>query len=132
MVDAEYESLLEEYRKSKPNTPIIVDTDTDETDAGQGGPFNKAVHDGLLYDKENGNKGWAGLETRADDEESVISLAYTSGTTARPKGVEYTHRGAYLGALGNVIESGLNYHAGRCRYLWTLPMFHATGMSYHF
>lgn len=60
----------------------------------------------------------------------MIALAYTSGTTAKPKGVEYTHRGGYLAALGNVIESGLNYHTGRCRYLWTLPMFHAMGWTF--
>lgn len=58
------------------------------------------------------------------------ALAYTSGTTARPKGVEYTHRSSYLAALGNVIESGLNYHEGRCHYLWTLPMFHAMGWTF--
>lgn len=72
-------------------------------------------------------KAWSGLVTSVGDENEIISLAYTSGTTARPKGVEYTHRGVYLAALGNVIESSLNPPTGRCRYLWTLPMFHATG-----
>jgi acyl-CoA synthetase (AMP-forming)/AMP-acid ligase II len=76
---------------------------------------------------ELGALGWEALESQAADEDSLIALAYTSGTTARPKGVEYTHRGCYLAALGNVIESGLNYHRGRAGYLWTLPMFHAMG-----
>lgn len=53
----------------------------------------------------------------------MIAIPFTSGTTSKPKGVVYTHRGAYLAALANVVESGLNYHAGRCRYLWTLPMY---------
>lgn len=53
----------------------------------------------------------------------MIAIPFTSGTTSKPKGVVYTHRGAYLAALGNVMESGLNYHTGRCRYLWTLPMY---------
>jgi long-subunit acyl-CoA synthetase (AMP-forming) len=92
------------------------------------GPFDEAVLEGLQYDQETGNKGWDGLEAQAPDELAVNALAYTSGTTARPKGVEYTHRGCYLGALGNVIESGLNYNVGRCKYLWTLPMFHAGGL----
>jgi long-subunit acyl-CoA synthetase (AMP-forming) len=80
----------------------------------------------LAYDEEHGNKGWAGLTTQVEDEDGVISLAYTSGTTARPKGVEYTHRGLYLAALANVIESGLNIElaGARAKYLWTLPMFH--------
>ena len=85
--------------------------------------------EGLNYDKELGNHGWAGLEAQAPDENGTIAIPFTSGTTAKPKGVVYTHRGAYLAALGNVIESGLNYHVGRCGYLWTLPMFHAMGWS---
>lgn len=127
IVDAEFLPLLNGYRKVKPGVPLIVDLDTDETVGELSGPFDEAVLEGLKFDKENGGKGWSGLETQVPDEESVIALAYTSGTTARPKGVECTHRGAYLAALANVIESGLNFNTGRCRYLWTLPMFHATG-----
>ena len=50
----------------------------------------------------------------------MLSIPFTSGTTSRPKGVVYTHRGVYLAAMANIIESGLNN--GRCKYLWTLPM----------
>jgi acyl-CoA synthetase (AMP-forming)/AMP-acid ligase II len=79
---------------------------------------------------ETGSHGWGGLKAQCDNEEGMIALAYTSGTTAKPKGVVFTHRGAYLAALANVIESGLNYHEGRCGYLWTLPMFHAMGWTF--
>ena len=127
IVDAEFLPLLDGYRKAKPGVPLIVDLDTDATEGELSGPFDEAILEGLRLDKEDGGKGWSGLETHVSDEESVIALAYTSGTTARPKGVECTHRGAYLAALANVIESGLNFNTGRCRYLWTLPMFHATG-----
>jgi fatty-acyl-CoA synthase len=58
------------------------------------------------------------------DERSTISINYTSGTTGRPKGVMYHHRGAYLNSLSEVIHSR---HASRTRYLWTLPMFHCNG-----
>ncbi|KAF2183145.1 acyl CoA synthetase-like protein [Zopfia rhizophila CBS 207.26] len=130
IVDAEFENLLGNYKRDKPDIPILIDTDTDATEGELSGPFDDAVLEGLQYDRSTGGKGWADLESQARNEEDVIVLAYTSGTTARPKGVEYTHRGCYLAALGNVIESGLNYHTGRCRYLWTLPMFHATGWTF--
>jgi acyl-CoA synthetase (AMP-forming)/AMP-acid ligase II len=130
IVDFEFEGLLGKYKTERPNVPILVDTDTDATEGELSGPFDDAVLEGLNHDHQLGGKGWASLEAQAKDEDSVIAIAYTSGTTSRPKGVEYTHRGCYLAALANVIESGLNYHKGRCRYLWTLPMFHATGWTF--
>ncbi len=61
------------------------------------------------------------------NEDDPISVNYTSGTTGRPKGVLYTHRGAHLKALGVALESGLDINS---RYLWTLPMFHCNGWCY--
>ena len=128
--DAEFLPQLSVFQRSRANVPILVDTDTDADNGESGGPFNEAVLQGLEYDQETGGHGWQRLETQAADEEDVIALAYTSGTTAQPKGVEYTHRGAYLAAVANVVESGLNYHSGRAKYLWTLPMFHAGGWTF--
>ena len=62
-----------------------------------------------------------------DDEREPIALNYTSGTTGDPKGAVYTHRGAYLNALGNVINFGLD---PTTVYLWTLPMFHCNGWTF--
>ena len=59
-----------------------------------------------------------------DSELDPISINYTSGTTGMPKGVQFHARGAYLNALGEVLESGLNWNS---TYLWTLPMFHCNG-----
>ncbi|GCB22090.1 SCF E3 ubiquitin ligase complex F-box protein grrA [Aspergillus awamori] len=130
IVDKEFLPLLRVYREAKPEIPIIVDTDTDAAEGQLSGPFDEAVLEGLKYDIATGDKGWEGLESQAGSEDDVIALAYTSGTTSRPKGVEYTNRGAYLAALGNVVESGLNVFNGRCRYLWILPMFHAVGWTF--
>lgn len=127
IVDDEYLPLLQAYRAANPSVPIIVDTDTDATEGQLTGPFDNAVLEGLKYDSETGANGWDGLQSQAASEDDVVALAYTSGTTAKPKGVEFTHRGCYLAAVGNIIESGLNFHNRRCHYLWTLPMFHAMG-----
>jgi acyl-CoA synthetase (AMP-forming)/AMP-acid ligase II len=132
IVDAEYLPLLGHFQSRNPGVPLIVDTDTDATAGAMSGPFDEAVLEGLVWDRETGEKGWAGLKGRIEDEDATIAIPFTSGTTAKPKGVIYTHRGAYLAAIGNVIESGLNYHKGRCGYLWTLPMFHAMGWSRSF
>lgn len=59
-----------------------------------------------------------------DDENRVIALNYTSGTTGKPKGVMYTHRGAYLNSFGETFH---NQFTGATQYLWTLPMFHCNG-----
>ncbi|MBX3598310.1 MAG: AMP-binding protein [Rhizobiaceae bacterium] len=59
-----------------------------------------------------------------EDEWQPLCINYTSGTTGRPKGVVYHHRGAYLNAIGNVLALGLT---SRSVYLWTLPMFHCNG-----
>ncbi len=60
-------------------------------------------------------------------ERATCTINYTSGTTGMPKGVEYTPRGVYLNALGEVMEMGMNW---RSVYLWTLPMFHANGWCF--
>ena len=62
-----------------------------------------------------------------NDEWDAISLNYTSGTTGNPKGVVYHHRGAYINAASNIIACGMT---PRCKYLWTLPLFHCNGWCF--
>lgn len=62
-----------------------------------------------------------------DDERGLLAINYTSGTTGRPKGVMYHHRGAYLQALAMAFH--LRLEPGS-RYLWTLPMFHCDGWCF--
>ncbi|SDI49845.1 AMP-binding protein [Lutimaribacter saemankumensis] len=59
-----------------------------------------------------------------EDEWESIALNYTSGTTGRPKGVVYHHRGAYLNAMGQVISWRITLHP---RYLTIVPLFHCNG-----
>src|SRR5213594_144292 len=58
------------------------------------------------------------------DERDTCTLNYTSGTTARPKGVMLSHRALVCNALDFIIHVGVTY---RDSYLHTLPMFHANG-----
>jgi fatty-acyl-CoA synthase len=64
------------------------------------------------------------LPWTVDDETGTISINYTSGTTGKPKGVLYHHRGAYLNSFGEIVHST---HTVDSVYLWTLPMFHCNG-----
>jgi fatty-acyl-CoA synthase len=61
------------------------------------------------------------------DERQLLAINYTSGTTGRPKGVMYHHRGAYLQATAMAYHARLGPGA---RYLWTLPMFHCNGWCF--
>ncbi|MDQ0377240.1 acyl--CoA ligase family protein [Amycolatopsis thermophila] len=91
------------------------------------------VADGATPDPSVGGIGYDELLARGSDEplpwsvadeRSTISINYTSGTTGRPKGVQYHHRGVYLNSLSEIIHSD---HSPESRYLWTLPMFHCNG-----
>ncbi len=64
------------------------------------------------------------LDWTVEDELATITINYTSGTTGKPKGVMYSHRGAYLNSLGELFHSE---HSSESVYLWTLPMFHCNG-----
>ena len=67
-----------------------------------------------------------GVEPRAwePDENATATINYTSGTTARPKGVQITHRNIWTNAVTFALHAGVT---DRDVYLHTLPMFHANG-----
>jgi fatty-acyl-CoA synthase len=69
-----------------------------------------------------------GFEVRLpEDEWQSICLNYTSGTTGDPKGVVYSHRGAAMNAISNILEWDMPKHPV---YLWTLPLFHCNGWCF--
>jgi fatty-acyl-CoA synthase len=81
----------------------------------------------------DGWQGWEGLiagrpatptPLTEQDENDVTSINYTSGTTARPKGVMLTHRNCYINAYNFIAHLGIRHEDVE---LWTLPMFHANG-----
>ena len=111
LVDHELEALLP--RDAGRAARIITIADTGEP----GDPYEVLLSEGS-----------PGLtESWLADEEEPIAINYTSGTTGGPKGVVYTHRGAYLNALANVIELGLGPDSV---FLLVVPMFHCNGWCF--
>jgi fatty-acyl-CoA synthase len=67
------------------------------------------------------------FERVAIAETDLLTINYTSGTTARPKGVMITHRNAWVNSVGTLVHVHMT---SADRYLWTLPMFHANGWTF--
>jgi fatty-acyl-CoA synthase len=100
--------------------PPIVDIDPPGVNAGE--LLGQMDYEALL---ETGDSDFPWQPPQ--NEHQAIALSYTSGTAGDPKGVVYSHRGAYLNALGNALSLRLGPESV---YLWTLPMFHCSGWSY--
>ena len=125
LVDSEFGSLAKEAIaaiEAEGNTaPIVIDVD-DPVHEGSRELIGQMEYEAFL---ETGDPE---LPFRwPEDEWDTITVNYTSGTTGKPKGVEYHHRGAWLGAMDNPHVWDMPHHA---TYLWTLPMFHCNGWCF--
>jgi fatty-acyl-CoA synthase len=97
--------------------PLLIDL------GGPGDALTGAIsHDALIRHYKG-----AFVPRLPADEWETIALNYTSGTSGRPKGVLYHHRGAYLMGLGTIAGWGLSGHP---TYLYTVPMFHCNGWGH--
>ena len=95
--------------------------------ARQAGNALKLVRAGGADEYEKLLAGATPHAERVADERGMLSINYTSGTTGKPKGVMYHHRGAYLQALAMAAHMRLGCDSV---YLWTLPMFHCNGWCF--
>ena len=121
LVDPELAPRVAEARDGLAARPLLVNVEDPVA-----GVTGRAL-DGPTYAELLAGAEPLGLQATIEDEEGLISINYTSGTTGRPKGVMYTHRGAYLNALGEIIVQGLGRDSA---FLWTLPLFHCNGWCY--
>ena len=120
ITDREFSDTIAEALGRMEKSPVVIDID-DPSHTG-GVLLGEKDYEALLLEGSSEDP----YQTPSD-EWQAISLCYTSGTTGKPKGVVYHHRGAYLNAIGQILAFGLNE---RSIYLWTLPMFHCNGWTY--
>lgn len=120
LVDTEYAELAKEAVERSGRALLIIDIEDPE---GPGGECIGALtYDALLAE------GDPEFDYRLpDDEWDALALNYTSGTTGQPKGVVYSHRGAWTNAVNNVVTWEMPHHPV---YLWTLPLFHCNGWCF--
>ncbi len=125
IIDREFspvmKSALDILRESGRPLPIMIDVD-DPLYTGAGERLGQLDYDSFVA---GGDADFAWQ--MPNDEWDAICLNYTSGTTGNPKGVVYSHRGAYTNAVSNILEWDMPRHP---IYLWVLPMFHCNGWCF--
>ena len=105
------------------NIPIIdIHDDQAVFKDGEGEKIGEMTYEEFLQTGED-NFNWS----LPEDEWQAISLSYTSGTTGKPKGVVYHHRGSYLMSTGSVTAWNM---PNKLTFLYTVPMFHCNGWGY--
>ncbi len=121
IVDRQFHDVIEKALKNVKNKITIIDIDDKDVDRN----FKKIGE--LEYESflSSGDENYEWKKPK--DEWEAISLGYTSGTTGKPKGVVYHHRGAYLMATGSVTAWNM---PNRLNYLCVVPMFHCNGWCY--
>lgn len=110
----------QEHDHHSSNIPLVIVID--DIDSPTGVRLGELEYEQLL---NMGNPMF--VPTEIEDEWDPISLNYTSGTTSEPKGVVYSHRGAYLSTLSLVLGWEMGNEPV---YLWSLPMFHCNGWTF--
>ena len=124
ITDTQFSSTVKAALATLRSPPVVIDiidsevTANDETNEQLGSMDYEA-----LLDSGDPNRDWGLPESEWD----AIALNYTSGTSGRPKGVVYHHRGAYLMSMGTIAAWQIDKHP---RYLYTVPLFHCNGWGH--
>jgi acyl-CoA synthetase (AMP-forming)/AMP-acid ligase II len=112
--------LVGDSKVPESSIPLVIVID--DIDSPTGVRLGELEYEQLVH---KGNPKYVHAEL--EDEWDPIALNYTSGTTSAPKGVAYSHRGAYLSTLSLILGWEMG---GEPVYLWTLPMFHCNGWTF--
>ncbi|HET7670390.1 MAG TPA: acyl-CoA synthetase [Burkholderiales bacterium] len=121
ITDRVFAAVVEPALKRVKRKLLVIDVD----DPQYSGPGERV---GSVEYEEFIRRGSPDLQWDLPHSESdPIALNYTSGTTGRPKGVVYHHRGTFLESCGNVMAWAM---PAQPVYLWTLPMFHCNGWCF--
>jgi fatty-acyl-CoA synthase len=120
LVDTEFSAVAKQAVQLSERALLIIDIE--DTEGPGGARIGALTYEALLAE---GAPDFS--YPLPDDEWNALSLNYTSGTTGQPKGVVYSHRGAWTNAVNNAITWEMPHHP---RYLWTLPLFHCNGWCF--
>ena len=121
LCDAAFVSLAEEaIKKMHAPAPQIIEVADDQHGVPAGGHYLE--YEALLAEGDP-MFNWI----MPEDEWESLALNYTSGTTGRPKGVVYHHRGAYLATMGNLISWRMQLYPV---YLTIVPLFHCNAWTH--
>jgi len=121
ITDRVFAGVIGPALKKLKKKPIVIDVD-DPLYTGPGERLGRIEYEAFL---KTGRPDFAWSTPR--NESAPIALNYTSGTTGRPKGVVYHHRGTFLEASGNILAWAM---PAKPVYLWTLPLFHCNGWCF--
>ena len=124
ITDTQFSPTVKKALKIYGKDIVVIDIDDDQAIMQEGGGerLGEWTYEEFMQ-KGDDDYIWK----RPQDEWQAISLNYTSGTTGKPKGVVYHHRGSYLMSTGSITAWNMpNY----LTYLYVVPMFHCNGWGY--
>ena len=122
IVDRQFHDVVVNALEQVNRDIVVIDIDDQQAGLENSRSIGDLEYESFL---ETGDRDFEWI--RPNDEWQAIGLSYTSGTTGKPKGVVYHHRGSYLMSMGSVTAWNM---PNKLTYLYTVPMFHCNGWGY--
>jgi fatty-acyl-CoA synthase len=124
IADSHFSNIISEALMKLENPPLVIDIIDAQSEApgGAGVKLGIMTYEELLETGDQ-NRDWGLPQSEWD----ALTLNYTSGTSGKPKGVVYHHRGSYLMSMGTVAAWQIPKHP---KYLYTVPLFHCNGWGH--